>query len=75
MAVKIIGTGSYLPENVADNHFLSTIVDTDDDWISQRTGIKERHLSSGGQEGTSFMAIEAARAARDKEDVEPEELA
>ena len=49
MAVKIIGTGSYVPENVADNQFLSTIVDTDDEWISQRTGIKERHLSSGSR--------------------------
>ena len=47
MAIKIIGTGSYLPENVADNHFLSTIVDTNDEWISQRTGIKERRLSRG----------------------------
>lgn len=74
MAVKIIGTGSYLPKNVADNHFLSTIVDTNDEWISQRTGIKERHLSSGSKEGTSFMAIEAAKAALDNAGVTPEEL-
>ena len=52
MAIRIIGTGSYLPKKVADNHFLSTIVDTDDEWIRQRTGIKERHLSNG-KEGTS----------------------
>lgn len=45
MSVRIIGTGSYLPKKVADNNFLSTIVDTDDEWIRQRTGIKERHLS------------------------------
>lgn len=74
MAVKIIGTGSYLPKNVADNHFLSTIVDTNDEWIRQRTGIKERHLSSGSKEGTSFMAIEAAKAALDNAGVTPEEL-
>lgn len=74
MAVKIIGTGSYVPQNVADNHFLSTIVDTDDEWISQRTGIKERHLSSGSKEGTSFMAIEAAKAALENAEVSPEEL-
>ena len=43
MSVRIIGTGSYLPKKVADNNFLSTIVDTDDEWIRQRTGIKERH--------------------------------
>ena len=47
MSVRIIGTGSYLPKKVADNNFLSTIVDTDDEWIRQRTGIKERHLSNG----------------------------
>ena len=74
MAVKIIGTGSYLPKNVADNQFLSTIVDTNDEWISQRTGIKERHLSSGSKEGTSFMAIEAAKAALDNVGITPEDL-
>lgn len=73
MAVKIIGTGSYLPKNVADNHFLSTIVDTNDEWISQRTGIKERHLA-GAKEGTSYMAIEAGKAAIDNAGVLPEEL-
>ncbi len=41
MSVRIIGTGSYLPKKVADNNFLSTIVDTDDEWIRQRTGIKK----------------------------------
>ena len=55
MSVRIIGTGSYLPKKVADNNFLSTIVDTDDEWIRQRTGIKERHLSNG-KEGTTYMA-------------------
>ena len=74
MAVKIIGTGSYVPKNIADNHFLSTIVDTDDEWISQRTGIKERHLSSGSKEGTSFMAIEAAKTALDNAGITAEEL-
>lgn len=74
MAVKIIGTGSYVPENVADNQFLSTIVDTDDEWISQRTGIKERHLSSGSKEGTTFMAIQAAHAALEDAGISAEEL-
>ena len=74
MAVKIIGTGSYVPENVADNHFLSTIVDTDDEWIRQRTGIKERHLSSGSKEGTSFMAAKAAGAALENSGISAEEL-
>ena len=73
MAVRIIGTGSYLPKNVADNNFLSTIVDTDDEWIQQRTGIRERHLSSG-KEGTTFMASEAAFAALENAGIEAEDL-
>ena len=74
MAIKIIGTGSYLPENVADNHFLSTIVDTNDEWISQRTGIKERRLSSGSKEGTTYMATQAARNAMEDAGVTAEEI-
>lgn len=73
MAVKIIGTGSYLPKKVADNHFLSTIVETDDEWIRQRTGIKERHLSNG-KEGTTYMATHAAEAALENAGIEAEEL-
>lgn len=73
MAVRIIGTGSYLPKKVADNHFLSTIVDTDDEWIQQRTGIKERHLSNG-KEGTTYMAAHAAEAALENAGICAEEL-
>lgn len=73
MAVRIIGTGSYLPKKVADNNFLSTLVDTDDEWIRQRTGIKQRHLSSG-KEGTTYMATKASLAAIENAQIEPEEL-
>lgn len=73
MAVRIIGTGSYLPKNIADNNFLSTIVDTDDEWIQQRTGIKERHLSSG-KEGTTYMATQAAQAALENAGIQAEDL-
>ena len=73
MAIRIIGTGSYLPQKVADNQFLSTIVDTDDEWIRQRTGIKERHLSSG-KEGTTYMATHAAEAALENAGITAEEL-
>lgn len=73
MAVRIIGTGSYLPKKVADNQFLSTIVDTDDEWIRQRTGIKERHLSSG-KEGTTYMATHAAEAALENAGIGADEL-
>lgn len=73
MAIQIIGTGSYLPKKVADNHFLSTIVDTDDEWIRQRTGIKERHLSNG-KEGTTYMATHAAEAALENAGITADEL-
>ncbi len=73
MTTKIIGTGSYLPKKVADNHFLSTIVDTDDEWIRQRTGIKERHLSNG-KEGTTYMATHAAEAALENAGITADEL-
>lgn len=73
MAIRIIGTGSYLPKKVADNHFLSTIVDTDDEWIRQRTGIKERHLSNG-KEGTTYMATHAAGAALENAGITADEL-
>lgn len=73
MAIRIIGTGSYLPKKVADNHFLSTIVDTDDEWIRQRTGIKERHLSNGKEE-TTYMATHAAEAALENAGITADEL-
>ncbi len=44
MTSKIIGTGSCLPKTTVTNDFLSTIMDTSDEWISSRTGIRERHL-------------------------------
>ena len=47
MAVRIIGTGSSLPGNIVDNRELSRFVDTSDEWIRERTGIGERHISTG----------------------------
>jgi len=59
--VQIIGTGSYAPLNIMTNHQLSEIVDTSDEWIFSRTGIKERHISQG--ENTSDLATKAALSA------------
>lgn len=61
MSVKILGTGSFLPENVVTNDYLSTIMDTSDEWISSRTGIKARHLSK--TESTTGMSVQAAKNA------------
>lgn len=54
----IIGTGSYLPANIMTNDDVAKLVDTSDDWIASRTGIKERRISTG--EATSDLAYEAA---------------
>jgi 3-oxoacyl-[acyl-carrier-protein] synthase-3 len=58
----VLGCGSYLPSRVVTNAELSGMVDTSDEWITQRTGIRERHIAAEG-ETTSEMGIKAARAA------------
>lgn len=59
---KITGTGSYLPEKVLTNKALETMVDTTDEWIFSRTGIRERHIAAD-DEKTSDLATEAAKQA------------
>ena len=59
---RIIGTGSYLPRNVVTNADLAQRMDTSDDWIRSRTGIRERCLAGDG-ETSSSLALEASRAA------------
>ena len=59
--IKILGTGHYLPELIATNEDFSKIVDTSDEWITSRTGIKERRIASG--EPVWFMGVNAARNA------------
>lgn len=58
----VLGCGSYLPEQVVTNAQLAARVDTSDEWIVQRTGIRERHIAAEG-EFTSHLAIKAAQAA------------
>ena len=58
----IAGTGGYLPERVMTNKEFEKIVDTSDEWIRERTGIKRRHIAADG-ETTSDMALAAARNA------------
>ena len=59
---RIAGTGSYLPEKVLTNADLTKFVDTSDEWIQERTGIKQRHVAAEGQT-TSDLAFEAAKRA------------
>ena len=60
--IKIIGTGSYLPSKIVTNGDLSAILETDDEWISSRTGIKQRHIASP-TENTSDLATHALKNA------------
>lgn len=64
MSLKAVvtGCGSYLPPDVMTNHELAAIVETSDEWIRERTGIRERHIASDDQ-CTSDLAVEAAQAA------------
>ena len=59
---KIIGLGKYLPDSVVTNNDLSKIMDTTDEWIQERTGIKERRWIKEGSDDTS--AVMGAKAAR-----------
>ncbi|MFK7791609.1 MAG: beta-ketoacyl-ACP synthase III [Devosiaceae bacterium] len=59
---RILGVGSYLPENLVTNEDLAKTVDTSDEWIVQRTGIRSRHIAAPDQR-TSDLAFEAAKAA------------
>ena len=70
---RIIGTGSALPQRVLTNHDLERMVETSDDWITTRTGIKERRIAAQ-DEFTSFFATEAARRALEMAGVEPADL-
>ena len=63
---KIIGVGMYVPENVVTNNDLSKIMDTTDEWIMERTGIKERRFFEEGKDTVSSMAVEATKIALER---------
>lgn len=71
--VSIVGTGSYVPEKVLTNADLEKMVDTSDEWIVTRTGIRERRIAAD-DEFTSQMATKAARAALEQAGVAPNEI-
>jgi 3-oxoacyl-[acyl-carrier-protein] synthase-3 len=71
--VSIIGTGSYVPERVLTNADLSAMVDTSDEWITTRTGIKERRIAAK-DENTSDMAAKAALKAIEQANILPTEI-
>lgn len=71
MGIKILGTGSYLPENIVTNEDYTRFVDTSDEWIVKRTGIHERRIT---ETPTYVMAQKAAEQALENAGLSPEEL-
>jgi 3-oxoacyl-[acyl-carrier-protein] synthase-3 len=70
---RILGTGSYLPARILTNADLEKLVETNDQWIVDRTGIRERHIAAEG-EFTSDLATAAARAALDVAGLAPDDI-
>ena len=70
---RIIGTGGYLPERIMTNHELEKLVDTSDQWIRERSGIKRRHIAAD-DEKTSDMALAAAGAAIESAGIDVEQI-
>ena len=70
---KIIGTGSYLPDKVIDNSDIEKLVDTSDEWIIERTGIKQRRVVGDG-ETNSDLCLEASKRALQAAGMEANDL-
>lgn len=70
----ITAVGKYVPEHILTNKELETMVDTNDEWITTRTGIKERRILKKEGTGTSFMAIKAAEDLLQKSNINPKEI-
>ena len=74
MKAAITAVGGYVPEYVLTNKILETMVDTNDEWITSRTGIKERRILKDPDKGTSFLGINAAKDLLQKSNVDPAEI-
>ncbi|WP_400191224.1 beta-ketoacyl-ACP synthase III [Hymenobacter sp. B81] len=74
LTAAITGVGAYVPDYVLTNQELETLVDTNDEWIQTRTGIKERRILKGENQGTSVMAIKAVEQLLAKTNTRPEEV-
>lgn len=74
ITAAITAVGKYVPDFVLSNQVLETMVDTNDEWITSRTGIKERRILKDKDKGTSFMAIKAAQDLISKTGLDPKEI-
>lgn len=71
---RIAGVASYVPEDILDNEMLSKMVDTSDEWITTRVGVKERRILKKEGEGSSYLGIQAVNALLEKTGTKPEEV-
>ena len=74
ITAAITAVGGYVPDFVLSNKVLETMVDTNDEWITTRTGIKERRILKDADKGTSFLAIKAAQDLIAKSNIDPLEI-
>ena len=74
ISAAITAVGAYVPEYVLTNQILETMVDTNNEWITTRTGIKERRILKEEGKGTSFLAINAAKDLIKKAKLDPKEI-
>jgi 3-oxoacyl-[acyl-carrier-protein] synthase III len=71
---KIAGIGMYVPQNTVTNNDLTRVMDTSDEWIQERTGIKERHYATPFEDTTTTMGVEAAKIAMQRAGVQAHEI-
>lgn len=74
ITAAITAVGAYVPDFVLTNKLLESMVDTNDEWITTRTGIKERRLLKGEGLGSSYLALKAAQNLIEKNNIDPKEI-
>ena len=74
ITAAITAVGSYVPEDVLSNKMLESMVETNDEWITTRTGIKERRILKDPTKGTSYLGIQAAKNLIEKKNLDPAEI-
>jgi len=74
LTAAITAVGAYVPEYRLTNEILETMVDTTDEWITTRTGIKERRILKDKNKGTSYLAVKAAEDLLQKKNLDPKEI-
>jgi 3-oxoacyl-[acyl-carrier-protein] synthase-3 len=74
ITAAITAVGGYVPDYVLTNQILETMMDTNDEWITTRTGIKERRILKDKNKGTSYLAIQAAKDLLKKSNIDPKEI-